>query len=55
MGGTIMKKTYMKPELVVVNIEVTSMLCLSAGISSESQGNGAALGRPGFYYDEEEY
>ena len=39
-----MKKTYMKPTMEVVKMQVNQMICLSAGLSKESQNNDVALG-----------
>lgn len=47
----------MKPEIMVVNMKMASMLCNSqVQMSSKSQNNGAALGRSGSFseWSEEE-
>jgi hypothetical protein len=48
-NGT-MKKTYSKPVAEVIDIQISSMLCLSAGMSG-SQNSSDALGREDEHYD----
>lgn len=45
-----MKKTYSKPVAEVIDIQISSMLCLSAGMGG-SQNNDQALGREYEGYD----
>ena len=45
-----MKKTYSKPVAEVIDIQISSMLCLSAGMSG-SQNSSDALGREDEDYD----
>ncbi len=48
-----MKKTYINPEMEIVNVEVQQMLAVSVGISG-LQANENALSRD-FGWDEEDY
>jgi len=38
-----MKKTYIKPELEVVEVAINSLICTSITMSSENANNGDAL------------
>lgn len=48
--NSTMKKTYSKPVAEVIDIQISSMLCLSAGMGG-SQNNSDALGREDEDYD----
>ena len=45
-----MKKVYIKPVAEVIDIQISSMLCLSAGMGG-SQNSSEALGREDEDYD----
>ncbi len=50
-----MKKTYINPEMEIVNVEVQQMLAASLGISSTEVDGSQALGRDAdFSFDDSE-
>ncbi len=49
-----MKKTYINPEMEIVNVEVQPMLAASLGISNTEVDGSNALSRD-FGWDEEDY
>ena len=47
-----MKKIYMRPTMTIVNIEITRNLLMV--VSNTTQSNESALGRGGFFEEDEE-